>query len=102
MGVLRIERQDMVQVFDQFVILSRPREREEAAACLSVCLSVRIMRNVTGDNGVLSKEIKRIFLSVRSLMNTQNRMGPRTLLCSQSFVPMYLFRIFTDLRTASD
>ena len=41
-------------VFDQLVILSRSEEREEAAACLSV----RGMRDVTEESGVISKEIK--------------------------------------------
>ena len=45
-------------MFDQFVIFSRPEEREEAAACL-----FRRMGDVTAENGVISKEVKRIFQS---------------------------------------
>ena len=48
---------DMFQVFDQFMILSRSEEMEEAAACLAL----RRMRDVTAECGISNKEIKRIF-----------------------------------------
>ena len=43
-------------MFDQFVILPRSEEREVAAAYLS-----EGWRDVMAENGVISKEIKRIF-----------------------------------------
>ena len=44
-------------VFDQLVILSSSEVREKATACLSV----RRMRDVTAESGVVVEEIKRIF-----------------------------------------
>ena len=62
-------------VFDQFVILSRSDQREEAAACFN-----RRMRDVMAESGVISKEIRRIFQRVREIIDEdRNRTRPRTL-----------------------
>ena len=61
-------------MFDQFVILSRSQEREEAAACLSEG------RGFYSREWSHHKRDKEDFPeSVRSLMNIRNNMGPRTL-----------------------
>ena len=57
-------------MFDQFVIFVKVRG--EGRGC---CLSVRRMRDVTVEIGVISIEMKRIFQSVRSLMKIRNNLG---------------------------
>ena len=52
-------------MFDQFVILARSGERGEATACLSV----RRMKDAMAKNGVISKEIKRIFQRVSEIID---------------------------------
>ena len=54
---------DIIQVFNQFVILLRSEEKEEAAAYLS-----EGMRDVTMESGVINKEIKIIFQRVREII----------------------------------
>ena len=52
------------EVFDQLVMISRCEEREEAANCKS-----ENMRDVTTEDGVISKKIKRIFQRVREIID---------------------------------
>ena len=57
-----------------FIFSSRSEERDAAAACSSV----RRMRDVTAESGVISKEIEDFPESVTSFMYIRDRMGPRT------------------------
>ena len=56
----------MFYVLDQFVILSRSAESEEAAAC-------RQMTDGMAEGGVISKEIKRIFQRRREIIDENQK-----------------------------